>query len=56
MVVLALPPLPALPLLLLDRRLRLEVPLQSARLHLQEPVLAPPLLYLKPVPLPVVVL
>lgn len=55
MVVRALPPLPVL-LLLLDRRHRLEVPLQLSRLHLQEPVLAPPLLYLKPVLLPVVVL
>jgi hypothetical protein len=55
MVVLDLPPLPVLRLLLLGRRPRLEAPLQS-RLHLQEPVLAPPL-YLKPLLLlPVVVL
>lgn len=55
MVVLDLPPLPVLLLLLLDRRPRLEAPLQF-RLHLQEPVLAPPLPHLKPVLLPVVVL
>jgi hypothetical protein len=55
MVVLDLPPPP--PVLLLERQHRLALPPHSFRLHLQEPVLAPPLPYLKPVLLlPVAVL